>query len=179
MKTFHFLFLAAISGLALTGCDQLGGTGDDSTGLVDCTGTETIVTNIDFSCDTSGWHYWAETEGWTTSAAVEVDQNTDNPWHEEHTLASEASGGPDGQVNHGEADAAGDACWDNISRDLALTTDFQAQEADTNSLFTCEMQTGMMFMLSVYDLESNKSDCAVWGSDVSIYATNNCLNWNQ
>ncbi|MBN2799343.1 MAG: hypothetical protein JXX28_09375 [Deltaproteobacteria bacterium] len=175
MKAFKFVVLAAVSTLALAGCDpeseDTSDTSDTSdTNVEDCTGVETLIMNIDFSCDdTAGWDYWATTQGMTGAADVKVDQNTASPWHEEHTLVS---------VNSGEADADHEHCWDEIERNLVITSDYAAQVSDTNSLFTCDMHDLMMFELTVYDAEMNKADCAVWGSDVSIYDADGCLNWN-
>ncbi|MBN2799344.1 MAG: hypothetical protein JXX28_09380 [Deltaproteobacteria bacterium] len=173
MKVFKFVVVAALGALSLAGCD--GVISDTGTGLEtgnigdDCSGVETLIMNIDFSCGGSGWDYWAATDGWVGAADVAVDQNTASPWHEEHTLVS---------VNSGNADANHEVCWDEIERTLSITSDYQAQVADSNSLFQCDMENLMMFMLTVYDVEMHKSDCAVWGSDVSIYDGNGCLNWN-
>lgn len=112
------------------------------------------------------WTYRATTSGWTTDGLVFVDQDTSNPWSEEHDLFS--------------VDYCEDGSCDLLERVLEGVFAYRDQVVNQTTLFDCDAPTigTMMGMLSVYDLDGNLADCVVWGADTSIYAQYGCADAN-
>jgi hypothetical protein len=166
MNLFKLAFVA--SGLlALASCAD----GDD-TAIDDTTGPApsgpVLIQEIgDPSCTGSTWNYSAKTDGWTSSSTLDIDQDTTNPWSEQHDMNS--------------VDYADDGSWDLLGLDLMDVATVGEQEANSTSLFDCndaDRKATMMWMIKVWDMDNVMTDCAVWGADVSIYAGDDCLNWN-
>ncbi len=173
MKLFHLALAGAFAAFTLAGCvDDTGKDTDDfETGDTegDCNDVETLIQEIYADCGGGNWTFSAKTDGWTTDGVVNIDQTGIDPqyaWSEEHDLPS--------------VDYSADGCWDELEATLPITTDWEAQEANVNTLFECSdpRKSTLTWMIRVYDTDSNMSDCAVWGEDPSFYDSYGCLNWN-
>lgn len=167
------LVLAAAGLLAFTACDDTGGdTGDvDDSGVDTNTGPLLIMT-VAGECDANvgedgTWYYEATTNGWTTDGVLFIDQDTTDPWSEEHDIVS--------------VDFCEDGSCDELARTLEGVFAYQDQVVNQTTLFDCnnDRASTMMWMIQVYDLDDNVADCVVWGADVSIYDSYSCENANN
>ena len=168
MQMLKIATLAAAGLFAMTACTDdtketgLGESGDVYIG-------DTIIQQIDSSCDASSWSFSATTDGWTSDAVLNIDQTGVDPsvaWDEEHTLVS--------------TDYDPNGYWDTVEIDLPIVTDWEQQQADVNTLFQCndDRKATLTWMIRVWDPDGTMSDCAVWGDDPGFYASYGCLNWN-
>jgi len=171
------LGLVALSTMA-SDCEGTKETGDIDTAEVTFYDGETIIQEVVVNCDaTTGWTYYAKTDGWTSDAELTLQQvAVTTPWDELHHLDS--------------IDYDPDGYWDEVEKVLPIVTAYGDQIDDTNTLFQCAEYTypdwstsTLSFMLKVWDAEDNFDDCAVWGRDVSIFAgegpaSADCYNFN-
>jgi hypothetical protein len=169
MRTLYLCVLCA-----LPACE--GGVGTDDTG-VDDTGDglpagPVLIQEIEADCDPfegalGTWTYRVTTDGWTSDGLLNIDQDTQPAWSEEHILPS--------------VDFDDNGAWDLLELVLPVVADFSDQEANVNTLFDCEDNRidTMMWLVRVWDQDNNLSDCVVWGDDVSVYANLQCENAND
>lgn len=155
MKIFSFALIAT-AGIALSACDDItsgtGDTADTETGDQDvCQDDALLFTSIAVDdCTSTTWSYAADFDGWTSNVELFNTDQFDPAWQETHTLSS---------VNSGD-------CFDETARDLAITTDWSAQEDDVSTLRSCDADTksGLLWILRSYDVDGNLAEC-IWTGD--------------
>ena len=165
--------------VALTACPSgTSSTCDTALGACDSGDTDippdmgpAILTSVYNDCDPSvgedgTWYYEAETDNWTTDGLLNIDQDTDPAWTEQHNLPS--------------VDSTDNPPTDHLSQTLEGVISYQDVVSDQTTLFDCDNSriSTMMWMMRVFDIDGNMSDCAVWGADVSVYDSYGCVNWN-
>ncbi len=122
---------------------------------------DTTITQVDFEYDSTSWYYGTETVGRPDLVTLDVTQDTVSPWEEDHDLPLVNNDG-----------------WYYFSRTLDITTDWQAQESDVNTLFpgNSSMAATMIWRVRAWD-NGSVEDCVVWAgsaADADILMDQGC-----
>ena len=156
-------------GALFVGCD-LKETGEDTYIPTDDTtetgGTTTEVYNVAYDCSSENekWTYEVRLIGWGSGVTLDIietgDTKSKEQWAEAHEL------------DQGDYDP--DGAWDEYDKELPMVYDWTDQVDSLNTLFTCDMEDGMTWMVSAFDMDGYFSDCTVWGHDISVFAKYLC-----
>lgn len=136
----------------------------------DCHDLDTLINEIDYDCNSTGWWYSVLTDGWTNQGALDMQQTAVDPevaWSESHDLYSD------------DYDPMG--CWDLLVLELGIEDYWENQQTNVSTLYDCTTDRAdtLTWMIRVWDTDDIMSDCAVWGHDPSYYEEYGCLTWNQ
>jgi len=153
-------------GALFVGCD-VKDTGADDTNEPDDTdtgsGIATEVNLVGYACssDNEEWTYEVELIGWGSEVDLDIYQYEGGyEWAESHVL------------DQGDSDP--DGTWDKFDITLPMVYDWDDQVDSVNTLYTCDMEETLTWMVTAFDMDGYFADCAVWGDDISVYASFGC-----
>ncbi len=133
-------------------------------------------------CDVESWDYTFYSIGWTTAGTLWIaGAGWQENAHYVGVTASDEYGYWDQlSVNLPvvDPDFDGDGLGDNYGVDaFEYQVNNSANDAG-NTLYQCAQHADQIsWLFTIYDVDANQADCAVWGNDPGIF-NSSCLDWS-